>query len=168
MKVRILAIVSSVIWATGAFAAELPEGTYSGSVSEVSHNVYHNCQAQSEDLEIFPASEGYSLRWIETGRRNGDWSFCQNILSADLIPIRGRVDEWNVRFLWAHNLIFGRARLEDGVLRITASFSGGSTARFRADLEFSNENNRLEYRREIDNFSARSIASGRLRLRSVN
>jgi hypothetical protein len=134
-----------------AQAAGLPEGDYTGFVTDfpVGNNPYY-CRAERVNLSVVARDDakGYRVQWEEQGRRGGFGEYCYTQLDADFRATK-KENEWDVRFLWANDLIFGKAKLKGDRLVITATLSGGSLARFETTWGFSADDAELDYSRMI-------------------
>lgn len=141
----------------------LPSGLFSGFASNNPFNEW--CVLRTVTVEfIETSSNSYQLRWEESGNNQGNFGFCESIYDANLVPTAQ--NEWNVDFAWNRDLVFGRAKLKDGVLTINASFSGfygNPFQTFEARFALDQKNLAIDYTRQISRWSGPSLfATGRL------
>jgi hypothetical protein len=140
----------------------LPSGFFSGFVS---NNPFEEwCQLNRAEIEFVPQKSGNTLlNWTETGFARQGAGFCDNVFDAVLKPT-GKTGEWDVDFNWNFDLNFGKAKLVNGVLTITASFSGSRTGYqwFNTKFIISPDQSSINYQRRIDRMGPTLFANGEL------
>lgn len=159
-------VLAGIVFALTTFAqtsSKLPTGSFSGFVS---NNPFEEwCQVNRAELEFVANKDGSTnLNWQETGISRGRFGgFCDNVFDAVLTPT-SKPGEWDVDFNWNFDLNFGKARLNNGVLVITATFSGSrnSFQSFRTELTISPDQSQISYSRRIDRWGPTLFANGEL------
>lgn len=148
-----------------AAQAQLPNGRYTGFVSNNAFNEW--CRLNNATLDFRAADNDGSVTvfWEETGFAQapaGGW--CENRFDAEFTP-SGRENEWDVRFLWNWDLNFGRAVLRGNVLEINATYTGMRTGNqaLRVRLTLDNARGSINYDRRIDRWGPTLFANGVLR-----
>jgi hypothetical protein len=151
----------AVLMAGTVAQAQLPSGRYTGFVSNNAFNEW--CQLNRATVDFRVNTNGSAnVYWEESGfARYPGAGFCDNRFDAVFTPT-GRENEWNVTFNWNFDLNFGRATLKNGVLEITASYSGMNTGyqSLRTRMAVHPSNDSITYERRIDRFGPTLFANG--------
>jgi hypothetical protein len=156
-------IVLSALFISTASFAQIPAGSFSGFVS---NNSFQDlCNLNHADIEFVTQDNGYQVRWEESGFWQAPMSgFCQHNFDATFTAT-GNANEWNVSFNNNWDMSFGKAVLQNGVLTVTANYTGSNASflRFNTKMKFNADQSGFNYSRVIDRWSGPSLyANGSL------
>ena len=159
--IKFLAVLAIGLVNLTANAASLPSGNYSGFVSNNGFDEW--CRLNRTDMNFNTSADGNaSVMWEESGFAPSG-GFCQRYFDATFTKTGDNT--WDVNFTSNFDLSFGRATLNNGVIEITASYTGMNTGYqdLRVRLNVKADGSSINYDRRIGRWGGSTLfATGTL------
>ncbi|MBS1958046.1 MAG: hypothetical protein JST80_01110 [Bdellovibrionales bacterium] len=159
--IKFLFVLAISLFTLTANAGNLPSGNYSGFVSNNGFDEW--CRLNRANINFNTSADGNAtVMWEEDGfaPRGG---FCQRYFDATFTKTGDNT--WDVNFVSNFNLSFGRATLRDGILEITASYTGMNTGYqdLNVRLTVKDDGSSINYNRRIGRWGGSTLfATGTL------